>query len=218
MSARILSLPRFGQAPGAQPSGLPAPRTVPEQLPAGRLVELVGSDGASARFTAAVGCLRLAQARGETTAWVQRQGGALFPPDLAASGIDLDALLVVQVPARAGSHGPVKAAELLLRSGGFGMVVVDLSAEPRHGALERDQAWQGRLLAMAREHHSGVLLLAPSAARRGAFGPLVSLCLGLRRVRVAPGRFEVQPHVLKDKSALLGPLLAQSCHGPAGLP
>jgi recombination protein RecA len=106
------------------------------------LIELVGG-GASARLTAAVGCLHMAQARGETTAWVQRAGGSLFPPDLQDSGIDLDALVVVQVPARAGAHGPVKAAELLLRSGGFGMVVVDLSAEPRGSALERDRPGKG---------------------------------------------------------------------------
>jgi len=215
MSARIVPLLR----PGTPPQSLPSERsaqTLAAQLPAGRLIELVGG-GASARLTAAVGCLHMAQARGETTAWVQRAGGSLFPPDLQDSGIDLDALVVVQVPARAGAHGPVKAAELLLRSGGFGMVVVDLSAERGGSALERDQAWQGRLLGMAREHQSWVVLLGPNGARRGAFGPLVSLCLEPRRQRSAPGRFAIEHHVHKDKSGLLGPLLAEGCHGPAGM-
>lgn len=226
MSARLFSFPRAGTSPQSLPAERPA-RSLAAQLPAGRLIELVGG-GASARLTAAVGCLHMAQARGETTAWVQRAGGSLFPPDLQDSGIDLDALVVVQVPARAGAHGPVKAAELLLRSGGFGMVVVDLSAErwgvseanvreQRGSALERDQAWQGRLLGMAREHQSWVVLLGPSGVRRGAFGPLVSLCLEPRRQRSAPGHFTVEHHVHKDKSGLLGPLLAEGCHGPAGM-
>jgi recombination protein RecA len=199
-----------------QPAARPA-RTLAEQLPVGRLIELVGGAG-SARFTAAVGCLRMAQTRGETAAWVQRAGGALFPPDLSASGVDLDALVVVQVPARAGAHGPVKAAELLLRSGGFGMVVVDLSAEAPDGALVRDAAWPGRLLGMAREHGSWLVLLGPGGVRRGAFGPLVSLCVEPRRVHVEAGDFELEPHVHKDKSALLGPLRRERYQGPAGLP
>jgi recombination protein RecA len=215
MSARIFPLPRPVQSSHAQPSQSPA-QPLAAQLPVGRLIELVGG-GASARLTTAVGCLRMAQLRGETTAWVQRAGGSLFPPDLHDSGVDLDALVVVQVPLRAGAHGPVKAAELLLRSGGFGMVVVDLSAEPRGSALERDSAWQGRLCGMAREHGSWIVLLGPDGARRGVFGPLVSLCLEPRRQRVGPGAFTLEPHVLKDKSGLLGPLLAEPCQGPAGV-
>ena len=94
MSAQILTLK------------LPAPleiEAVPlaEQLPVGRLIEIARTaDGA--QMTVAVACLRKAQEQGEPVAWVQRAGGALFPPDLADSGIDFAGLLVVHVPRSAG--------------------------------------------------------------------------------------------------------------------
>jgi recombination protein RecA len=106
---------------------LPALSAVPlaEQLPQGRLTEIARL-AAGAQLSLAVSCVVGAQARGETVAWIQLQGGTLYPPDLAEGGVDLDALLVVHVPVAAGSAGLCKAAELLLRSGSLGLVVIDL--------------------------------------------------------------------------------------------
>src|SRR5688572_26873334 len=67
----------------------------------GRLIEVSGEQ-ASARHTTAVALVRQAQLEGETTVWIQPEGGSLFPPDLADSGIDLDALVVVHVPRERG--------------------------------------------------------------------------------------------------------------------
>ncbi len=200
---------------------LPALRSVPlaEQLPVGRLIEIT-SAVAGAQMTAAVACLRAAQEQGETAAFVQPEHGALFPPDLAESGIDLDALLVVNVPARAGSFGAVKAAELLLRSGGFGLVALDLrgaGAGPEQRALLRDSAWQGRLLGLAREHGSSVLLLSDGATHTGSLGPLISLCIEPHRTRIAQGLFSVEHRVRKDKSGLLTALAIDQRRGPHGL-
>ncbi|MFI5309578.1 MAG: recombinase A [Polyangiales bacterium] len=197
---------------------LPAvPERVPlaEQLPVGRLIE-IASEAAGAQMTTAVACLRHAQARGEPSAWVQRAGGSLFPPDLAENGIDLGALLIVNVPASAGAFGAPKAVELLLRSGGFGMVVLDLAGI----ALPNDLAWQGRLLGLAREHESALLLLSDARANgraAGSLGPLVSLCLAPRRRRVERGLFAIEPHVRKDKSGLLCGLAEERRRGPRGL-
>jgi recombination protein RecA len=201
---------------------LPAvPQSVPlaEQLPVGRLVEIAseaaGSQG-GAQMTTAVACLRRAQALGETAAWVQRAGGSLFPPDLADNGIDLGALLIVNVPPRAGAYGSAKAAELLLRSGGFGMVVLDLTS----AQLPSDGAWQGRLLGLAREHQSFLLLLSDASGDgtgRGSLGPLVSLCIEPRRRRLERGLFAVEQHVRKDKSGLLCGLAPERRRGPWGL-
>ena len=93
----------------------------------GRLTEISGV-GAAARHTTAVALVRQAQLEGETTVWVQPAGGPLYPPDLAESGVDLDALVVVHVPEDRGQVGLARAAELLLRSGAYGLCVVDLSA------------------------------------------------------------------------------------------
>src|SRR5690606_7179751 len=95
----------------------------------GKLIEVSGG-AAGARLTTGVALVRQAQLEGETTAWIQPVGGPLFPPDLADSGVDLDALIVVHIPADRGPAGIARAAELLLRSGGYGLCVLDLSAPP----------------------------------------------------------------------------------------
>lgn len=207
MTAPILKLPA--------PQGL---QPLSEQLPTGRLLEIASAaDGA--QMTLAIACLRHAQAQGETAAWVQPAGGALFPPDLADSGIDLDALLVVNVPARAGLYGPIKAAEILLRSGAIGWVALDLRAlaNAQHAKLLHDSAWQGRLLGLAREHASSVLLLSDGGSRSGSLGPLVSVCVEPHRKRIARGLFALDHRVRKDKSGLLGALADERRRGPYGL-
>jgi recombination protein RecA len=196
---------------------LPALRSVPlaEQLPAGRLIEIASArDGA--QMTAAVACLQHAQAQGETAAWVQPAGGPLFPPDLADSGVDLDALLIVNVPQSAGAFAAIKAAELLLRSGGFGLLILDMREQQAQG-LVRDSAWQGRLLGVAREHDSRIVLLSAGATQAGSLGPLVSVCIEPHRRRLARGQFAVEHRVRKDKSGLLCTLADEQRRGPWGL-
>lgn len=95
----------------------------------GRMIEVSGV-GAAARHTTAAALVRQAQLDGETTVWIQPQGGSLFPPDLADAGVDLQALVVVHVPRDRGEVGLARAAELLLRSGAVGLVVIDLSEPP----------------------------------------------------------------------------------------
>jgi recombination protein RecA len=182
-----------------------------EQLPPGRLIEIV-SQPAGAQMTTAVACLRQAQAQGEPAAWVQPAGGSLYPPDLADNGIDLEGLIVVHVPQRAGPYGLAKAAELLLRSGGFGMVVIDFFDT----ALPADVAWHGRLLGLAREHQSWLLLLS-DGRRAGSLGPLVSLCIEPQRRRVERAHFAIEHRVRKDKSGVLCKLAEDHRRGPWGL-
>jgi recombination protein RecA len=195
-----------------------------EQVPSGRLSEIARIPG-GAQLTLAVACLAGAQARGEPVAWVQQLGGSLFPPDLAESGVDLEALVVVHVPRPAGSVGLCKAAELLLRSGGFGMVVIDLvdgsrtgwrRGPPLPGSADLSLQAQSRLLALAREYDTAVLLLS-DGPRQGSLGPLVGLCIEPHRVRVGRGAFHIEPRARKDKSGSLRTIAADSRRGPLGL-
>lgn len=200
MSGLVWSVDAKEEAAGE--AGWLKPRTLAEQLPQGRLIEIT-AHVRGGQMTTAVACLVHAQQRGETSAWVQLAGGSLYPPDLAQSGVDLDALVIVQAPKHTGAQGLGKATELLLRSGGFGFVVLDLVGV----ATRHDLAFQGRLLALTREHNSTLLLLTPSNAH-GSFGPLVSLCVEPSRVRLSAQRFLIHHHIRKDKLGLFNRTLA----------
>jgi recombination protein RecA len=174
---------------------------------AGRLVELSGH-GASAVLTLAMRLVVDAQRRGEPAAWITAAGSSFYPPDAAEAGVDLDALLVVRVP-EAAAVG--RAADPLLRSGGFGLAVLDLGVAPLLDAL------QSRLLGLAQTHQAAVLCLTARKRDAGSLGSLVSLRAEAVRVRVAEGRFRVELQVLKDKRRGPGWKQAEEHRGAAGL-
>jgi recombination protein RecA len=189
---------------------LPAPVAGDERIPPGRLIELSGT-GAGARTTFAVTALREAQREGETAAWIQLEHGALFPPDLAESGVDLDTLIVVHVPRAVGAHGLCRAAEILLHSGALGLVILDMC-----DGIPLDSAWQGRLLGLARRHHSRLCVLTHKPDREASLGPLVGLRIEAMRTRVSRGRFSVEPRILKNKSGIPVPETSELRRGPWG--
>ncbi len=198
-------------------------RTPVEQRPArfclpelaGRFVELSG-EGASAVLTYAVGLVLDAQLRSEPVAWVTLTDSVFYPPDLADSGVDLHALVVVRVPVL---QGPVHAhkqqaiaAERLLRSGAFGLVVIDFG---QNAVLA--QPLQTRLLGLAQKHDAVLLCLTEKGADVPSLGSLVSLHVNAKRHWLAEDRFECSLRVQKDKQR--GPTWSESevCRGPLGL-
>ena len=92
---------------------------------AGRFVEVTG-EADTAVLTTTVTLVLQAQQRGELAAWVTGPRAAFFPPDFAASGVDLDALPVVRVD---DITNAARAADRLVRSGAFAVVVLDLGAK-----------------------------------------------------------------------------------------
>lgn len=93
---------------------------------AGRLIEISGQS-ATAALTCALGLVLDAQRHGEPVAWVSDVGSSFYPPDAADSGVDLEALVVVRVPA---TLAIPRAADQLARSGAFGLLVLDLGMSP----------------------------------------------------------------------------------------
>jgi recombination protein RecA len=184
---------------------------------AGRLVELSG-EGASAVLTLAVGLVLDAQAAREPVAWVSSDESSFYPPDLAESGVDLAALVVVRLPlanharSSARSSPLAVAAERLLRSGAFGLCVLDLGKR-----AELSQPLQSRLLGLAQRHHAALLCLTEKAEETPSLGSLVSLRAQAVRTWLARDRFACELRVRKDKRR--GPVWSERevYRGPLGL-
>ena len=174
---------------------------------AGRLVEISGSK-AAASLTLAFGLVLDAQQRGEPVGWVMSRESFFYPPDVARGGVDLRSLAVVRVPE---SGAIPRAGEKLLRSGAFGLIVLDI------GGADIAMPLQSRLAGLARQHHSALLCLTAKEPGRFSLGSLVSLRVHARRVRTSENQFACELKVLKDKRR--GPTWSETeiCYGPVGL-
>ena len=160
---RGLDSPSGEIAAGARES----PRVDLETL-SGRLVE-VSARGASAVLSLAVDLVRQAQEAAEPVAWLSVGTSSFYPPDLAASGIDLAALAVVRVA------NPIKAADAAVRlgrSGAFGLLICDPDSgvQVPTGALTR-------LVGLAQKHELAVVFLTTKAASQPSLQSLISLRL-----------------------------------------
>jgi recombination protein RecA len=174
---------------------------------AGRFVEISAS-GAASSLTVALALVAEAQEQREPVGWVTPTESCFYPPDAARGGIDLAALIIVRVPA---IQGVPRAGEKLLRSGGFGLVVLDL------GAGDISMPLQSRLTGLAHRHHAALLCLTEKESRAPSLGSLVSLRAHAGRRRTAEGFFASRLRVLKDKR--WGPTWSyeEFYRGPAGL-
>jgi recombination protein RecA len=156
---------------------------------AGRIVE-ISSAGASAALTIAFGLVRETQERGEPVGWVTSGESFFYPPDAADSGTDLTALVVVRLLDTASIP---RAGEKLLRSGGFGLIVLDL------GTADIPMPLQTRLTGLAHRHHTALVCLTEKECKTFSLGSLVSLRAHAEKKRVSENHFACALRVLKDK-------------------
>ncbi|MEO6772287.1 MAG: recombinase A [Kofleriaceae bacterium] len=180
----------------------------------GRLVEL-SARGATATLTAAVELVVEAQTQAEPVAWIAPAAGTFYPPDVAESGVDLAALVVVRVR---DVLTAARVAERLLRSGAFGLIVIDLCA-PSGGSAELATAIQGRLVSLAQIHDAAIVCITDKTAETPSLGSLVSLRAEALRLRDREAREDVTVTVraLKDKRRGPGWEKAAKKRAPAGL-
>jgi recombination protein RecA len=183
----------------------PSRWTLPEI--AGRFVEISASAG-SAALTLAFGLVREAQERGEPVGWVTSQESFFYPPDVARHGVDLAALAVIRVLDAASIP---RAGEKLLRSGGFGLIVLDLET------ADIPMPLQSRLTGLAQHHHTGLVCLTEKQNKTFSLGSLVSLRAHTERKQIPNNSFVCRLRVLRDKRR--GPTWSHEeiCRGPAGL-
>jgi recombination protein RecA len=166
---------------------------------AGRITEVSGH-GATGVLSCAVGLVLDAQVRGEPVAWVAVGGSTFYPPDLHDSGVDLDALVVVKV--RELVTG-ARAAERLLRSGAFGLLVLDAA-----GPGERDKPASdapvpmghlGRLHTLAQQHDAAVVVLTCKPPHSASLGSIVSLRIEAVREGGSGKPYGYKVRAVKDK-------------------
>ena len=156
---------------------------------AGRFAEISGSK-ATAILTLTFSSVLEAQELGEPVGWATATESSFYPRDVAQLGIDLAALVVVRVPK---ADSIARAGEKLLRSGGFGLVVLDL------GLADIPTPLQSRLSGLAHHHHSAVICLTEKDSKAFSLGSLVSLRVHAERKRAGNKEFACSLRVLKDK-------------------
>jgi len=221
---------RIHQPAPPLPGGAPATQRWSFAALAGRLVEVSGA-AYSAGLTLAVRLTVEAQAAGDVAAWVCGPDGSFYPPDAAGHGVDLARLAVIRVPT---AESLARAGIRLAQSGGFGLVVLDLTGSEawstRHaagaggrplpqayGAGRLSDAHLGRLAQQAQQHETAVVCLTRKPAQRDSLGSLVSVRAEAAARRVGPDRFLCNVRVLKDKRHGAGWHHEEVLGGPPGL-
>ncbi len=171
----------------------------------GRVSEIVGPVG-SGRTTVAARFVFAATRAGEVVAWVENSGG-FAPGDVAAGDADLDRVLWASVDdsrqlsldfsgrfRRYRFSSVFKAAEMVLKAGGFGLVVIDIGAH----ATPLPQSIALRLAREAERSGAAVLVVAPWRI----CGTFAALSLKLARVETAFSRLAPASPALFDGSII----------------
>ncbi len=156
----------------------------------GRLVE-VSEPRPIAALSFAFLLVREAQALGECAAWVGTLDSVFYPPDAEKNGIDLDNLPVSRM---LDMQHTGRVAEILLRSGAFRLVILDLGERHTLAAARLSQ-----LHALARKHDACALFLTHKTLSAPSLGSLVSLRAHTTRKRIRADEFLCEIHVLRDK-------------------
>lgn len=208
MTARALLERDRGRAPADKPGedgGTNKHSRWSFELLRGQLVELCGAD-ASAALSFGARLILQAQCSDAPVAWVTAGESLFFAPDMRQSGVDLGALAIVWLE---DTLQVLRGVDALLRSGGFGLVVVDLGEGAK---ISRSQ--QNRLARMAERHEATVVFISGSAlgerrmprasasrnsSKKTRTSALrVSLRVEASRARAASGDFCCTLRALKD--------------------
>jgi hypothetical protein len=175
-------------APEMVASGIAAMDALTGGLPRGCLTEICGP-ASSGRTTVLLAALAAATRRGECCVLVDASD-ALDPQSAAAAGVELDRLLWV----RCGENSPEKsleqllrATDLLLESGGFGLIALDVGDLPEHAARRIPLTTWFRFR-RAVEHTPTVLL---AVERQSIAGSCSSLLIKLGLIKLGLIKLEL---------------------------
>ena len=148
-----------------------------------------------------------AQRQNEPVAWVAGEESVFFPPDLIQRGVDLSSLAVIRAGGKAES---LTVGEWLLRSGAFGLVILDCE-----GSWSVEDSALGRIQRLADRNQCAVVFLTRKRRTDPSLGSRVALRGCVRRSGYGP--FMVDIHTVKDKRSNSGSRQRRQYNGPAGL-
>jgi len=181
----------------------------------GRLCEFVARSG-TPWLTLLCRLILNAQRGEEPVAWITLTEDTFYPPDFSANGVNLSRLTTIFAP---DLRRASRSAEHLLRSGAFGLVILQLDANSLPDAA------LGRLGSLCEQYNAALLLVTSSTradASRRTLGSLISLRLesrirAARATEVTEGRFVCELLVTKDKLNGPGRTYTEVCSGLPGL-
>ena len=156
----------------------------------GAMIELSG-DQRSGKTTLAARLTVDAQRNHDVVAWIIQEDFFFFPPDMEAAGVDLDGLIVIRLPQL---RNMLKAADQLLRSKGFGLIVIDVGRQ----RFISDKI-QARFVSMAAKSGTTILFLTTKPRINPSLGSMISFHGHVSRYRRAEGNFSCEIEVKKDK-------------------
>lgn len=175
---------------------------------AGRFTEISGASTATS-LTLVFRLVYEVQIQGEPAAWITNRKSTFFPPDAADSGIDITAVAVIRCP---DTISAARTAEHLLRSGAFGLIVIDLGADAR-----LPQHAQSRLAGQTRQHNTAFICITEKESHQPSLGSLVSMRAHTERLPQNRQRYRCRVKILKDKCRGPGWNHEEVCHGPDSL-
>ena len=173
----------------------------------GRLSELTATPS-SASLTFAAQLVLEAQKKSEPVAWICDRSCQFYPPDFVMNGVDISSLAIIHVP---DAQSKARAAAELLRSGAFGLLVLDIGTDVRI-----PMPLQSRLLGLVQKYEAALLFLTRGDPLQ-TLGSLISLRAETRRKRRKNGGFLYELEITKDKKRGPGATHAEVCRGCTGL-
>ncbi len=171
---------------------------------AGRFVEVLGTS----RLTMSAELILQVQQRSELVAWIGATDSLFFPPDFAASGIDLAALPIIRIK---NTIQRVRATDTIIRSGGFAAVILDIDS-----MAHLSFSIQTRLAGLAKKHNT-LLVVLNRDPLNSCSSSLASLRVHATQKRIGHNAFICEVFAVKDKRHAPGWNYVGFYHGPDGM-